>query len=70
MPGTSPDSTFGRSIGIVVFALAIGLLALYRRTDLTVPYGYDGDAFLLGFFVAAVAVVVVAWRYRDALPPR
>ena len=67
MPGTSSDSKLGQVVGALVAALAVGLFVLDSTTDLSVPYGYDGDAFLLGAAVAVVAVVAVGWRYRDVL---
>jgi len=67
MPGRSSSSTVGQAIGAVVALLAVGLLVLDSTTDISVPYGYDGSAFLLGAAVAVVAVVAVVWRYRDAV---
>ena len=67
MPGRSSDSAVGQSIGAAVALLAVALFVMDSTTDMSVPYGYDGSAFLLGAAVAAVAVVAVAWRYRDAV---
>lgn len=70
MPGTSSSTRLGRSVGVIVAALAVIIFALERFTDPQVPYGYDGGGSLPGLAVAVVAVVAVAWTYRDALPPR
>jgi hypothetical protein len=67
MPGRSSDSTVGQVLGAAVALLAVGLFVLDSTTDTSVPYGYDGSAFLLGAAVAVVAVVAVVWRYRDAV---
>ncbi|WP_123539158.1 hypothetical protein [Halosimplex salinum] len=67
MPGRATDSPLGRVFGAAGAAIAVALLILDRTTDLAVPYGYDGDAFVLGAVVALIAVVAVGWRYRDRL---
>jgi len=67
MPGRSSSSKLGQVVGALVAVLALGLWVLDSTTDMSVPYGYDGDAFLLGAAVAVIAVAVVGWRYRDAL---
>ena len=67
MPGRSSDSKLGQGVGAAVALLAVGLFVLDSTTDMSVPYGYDGSAFLLGASGAVVAVVAVAWRYRDAV---
>jgi len=67
MPGRSSNSKLGQVVGALVAVLALGLWILDSTTEMSVPYGYDGDAFLLGAAVAVIAVAVVGWRYRDAL---
>jgi hypothetical protein len=67
MPGKSSNSKLGQVVGALVAVLALGLWVLDGTTDMSVPYGYGGDAFLLGAAVAVIAVAVVGWRYRDAL---
>jgi hypothetical protein len=67
MPGTSSDSRLGQVVGALVAALAVGLWVLDGTTDVSVPYGYGGDAFFLGAAVAVIAVALAGWRYRDAL---
>jgi hypothetical protein len=67
MPGRSSDSKLGRVVGALVAVLALGLFALDSATDLSVPYGYGGDAFLLGAAVAVIAVAAVGWRYRNRI---
>jgi hypothetical protein len=65
MPGRSSSSKLGQVVGALVAVFALGLFVLDSTTDMSVPYGYDGDAFLLGAAVAVIAVAVVGWQYRD-----
>jgi len=65
MPGRSSNTRTGQLLGVLVAALAVGLFVIDGATDLSVPYGYGGDAFLVGAAVAIVAVAIVGWRYRE-----
>jgi hypothetical protein len=67
MPGKSSDSKLGQVVGALVAVLALGLWFLDGTTDMSVPYGYGGDAFLLGAAVAVIAIAVVGWKYRNVL---